>query len=190
MGRVIRMLLLMSGDVEPHPGPARYASKNVNGLATGTKLFHLFRAIRTESRKDPLTAVFIQEHNLPRAERMEHARLARQHQLLFVPAYAPPVGVHKVCWGGTAIIIPNAAIMTQLKPGEDLDTAKKSTLASRWTSRGSWGGRFVSVAMRVDGFNRRLASAYAPAEVTQQVKRGDFFDAIARKVAQSSRCSR
>ena len=76
--------------IEPNPGPgARYITKNVNGLQGAGKLYQCCKAIAAENQRLPITALFIQEHNLKQTDSRAHEKIARGHQLLILLAYAP-----------------------------------------------------------------------------------------------------
>ena len=49
--------------IETHPGP-RYIARNVNGLASTDRFQQCMQSVNTEHRKDAVSAVFIQEHNI------------------------------------------------------------------------------------------------------------------------------
>ena len=146
--------------IEPNPGP-RYVTKNVNGLQGAGKLFQCCKAIASEHERQPITALFIQEHNLKQQDKKAHEKIARGHQLLILLAYATPKQFQATSWGGTAIIIPHTSI--EKKPGESLDDAilriQKSTFRPAHLS-----GRAISTKMHVLGHPRTLTCAYAPAE--------------------------
>ena len=74
--------------IEPNPGP-RYITKNINGLQGAGKLFQCCKTIASEHERQPITALFIQEHNLKQQDRKAHEKIARGHQLLILLAYAP-----------------------------------------------------------------------------------------------------
>ena len=151
--------------IEPNPGP-RYVTKNVNGLQGAGKLFQCCKAIASEHERQPITALFIQEHNLKQQDKKTHEKIARGHQLLILPAYATPKQFQATSWGGTAIIIPHSSI--EKKPGESLDDAilriQKSTFRPAHLS-----GRAISAKMHVLGHPRTLTCAYAPAEPSTEL---------------------
>ena len=155
--------LCADGDVEPHPGP-RFVCKNVNGWQSKNKLYHALKAIQTEHKKDPVTAVFIQEHNLPRTSATRLHKLASSLKLLAVAGYAPPHS-NGATYGGTAIIIPYDSI--ELTGGETRDDAVARVRATRRTGLK---GRFVSCSLTVEGAKRKLVSAYAPAQMAKLSK--------------------
>ena len=104
--------------------------------------------------------------------------MARAQRLLLIIEYAPK-GKNKVHWGGTAILIPFESI--ELKDKETPDQARDRILRTRRTARliTSLEGRATSVRMKVDGLQRTLVSAYAPAQPTPSYTRAEFFDALA-----------
>ena len=73
--------------IEPNPGP-RYVTKNVNGIQGAGKLYQCCKAIASEHQRHPITALFIQEHNLKQTDSKAHEKIARGHQLLILIAYA------------------------------------------------------------------------------------------------------
>ena len=84
--------------IEPNPGP-RYITKNVNGLQGGTRLRDCLLAISNENQREPITAVFIQEHNLHESAAAAHQNAARAKKLLLIIAYAPQKPGQQVAWG-------------------------------------------------------------------------------------------
>ena len=106
--------LCADGDIESQPGP-RYINKNVNSISGSGKLYQTFRAIREESDRDPITAVFLQDHRLTRAKALQIDRVAKSHCLLAIVAYAP-IGADGKGYGDTMIIIPYEAIL-QIQSG-------------------------------------------------------------------------
>ncbi len=153
--------------IEPHPGP-RYVTKNVNGMMGNGK--RIIRAIHTEHERDPITAVFIQEHNLSPKRARKLAGAARSKNMLAIFDCAQRGG-HGVHWGGTAIIIPHSSI--EQKAGETITEARERVSGSR---KGSFDGRIVSVQTLVDGQRRRLVSAYAPARSGPGHPRTAFYE--------------
>ena len=162
------------------------------------KLYQTFNSIRKESDKDPITAVFIQDHRLLASKATLIKSEAKRFKLLTITAHAPP-RADGTGDGGTMIIIPYEAIMQpQKKTPTQAARATAQTAAERSaeeaieaatdlhakcdaicaTRRASLGGRFVSVKMQVDGQIRTLSSAYAPATEKADVplsKRPAFF---------------
>ena len=95
--------------IEPHPGP-RYLSKNVNSVLKKGKLYNYLKRIRNESTRTPITAVFIQDHRLPRAQRDRIESMAKGLKLLAITSHSPPHPHNRICYGGTMIVIPYEAI--------------------------------------------------------------------------------
>ena len=158
--------------IESHPGPARYISKNINGVRASGKLYTLLKSIDEAHKKEAITAVFIQEHNLSATDLKEHSKIARGLNLLWIAAYAPAKAATGISYGGTAIVIPFSSIT--LESGEtNQETAIKRINSSQQKSAS---GRLVSAYMSVDGKKRKLISAYAPARNTKQENRKDFFN--------------
>ena len=151
--------------IEPNPGP-RYVTKNVNGIQGAGKLYQCCKAIASEHQRHPITALFIQEHNLKQTDSKAHEKIARGHQLLILIAYALLKPNQSVAWGGTAIIIPHSSI--EKKPGESLDDAisriQKSTFRPAHLT-----GRAISAKMHVLGHPRTLTCAYAPAAPSSEL---------------------
>ena len=115
------------------------------------------RAIALNHRWNPITAVFIQEHNLNPQEEKTHIQIAKDAGLMWVASYgrAAANGVH---YGGTGVVMPFDAIETRGK--ETRDEAIEKIYYSRTTMPN---GRLTAIDTRVEGQRRRLASAYAPA---------------------------
>ena len=131
-------------------------------------------AINKEHKVSPITAVLIQEHQLPKNERGRHQRIAKGLNLLFIPAYGVRAA-NGVTYGGTAIIIPNSSI-ERATPNEDIDTARARVAASK---RVGLAGRLTTAMLAVEGRKIKLVSAYAPARASApDGKRTDFFEAL------------
>ena len=81
--------LCADGDIESQPGP-RYVSKNMNSISGPGKLYQTFSSIREESTRDPLTAVFLQDHHIMAAKAEAVRMLAKKIGLLAITAFAPP----------------------------------------------------------------------------------------------------
>ena len=162
--------------IEPHPGP-RYISKNINSLKQSGALFKTLRAIRIESTRTPITAVFIQDHRLPRSYHATAARMARNFNILLVAAYAPP-HTNGTCYGGTMILIPHTAI--ELEKGEDIHSACDRIRASR---KASASARILRVTMKVGGHKRALTAAYAPSVASD---RPPFFASLATRLTKQT----
>ena len=97
--------------IEPHPGPPQcasvIASKNVNGIASGNKLYQTINSVIQHG--DQLTAMLIQDHKLSKAKARAHKALAHKYKVAIAIAYGtkdPQGNTH----GGTAILIPYTAI--------------------------------------------------------------------------------
>ena len=159
--------------IEPHPGP-RYLSKNVNSVLKKGKLFNYLKRIRNESTRTPITAVFIQDHRLPRSQRAQIEQMAKGQGLLAITNHSPPHPRNRVCYGGTMIVIPHEAI--ERKDGESLHEACDRI---KRTQQNAAKGRYVSIIMTVDKAKRKLTAAYAPANPPE---RPDYFTAIAPRL--------
>ena len=91
--------------IEPNPGP-RYISKNVNGMSGLANAVKIFMRIVKSHQQKPITAIFIQEHNIKESGVAAMVAAARDCELII--AIAPcPDGTPK---GGIAIIIPRSAV--------------------------------------------------------------------------------
>ena len=68
--------------IEPHPGPPQcasvIASKNVNGIASGNKLYQTINSVIQHG--DQLTAMLIQDHKLSKAKARAHKALAHKYK--------------------------------------------------------------------------------------------------------------
>lgn len=133
----------------------------------------MLQAINREHKASPITAIFIQEHQLPKSDRAKHQRIAKGLNLLFLPAYGKQAA-NGVTYGGTAIIIPNSSI-ERATPNEDIDTARARVAASK---RVGSAGRLTTAMLEIEGRKTKLISAYAPAKPTPDDKRADFFEAL------------
>ena len=80
----------------------RVISKNVNGLQQGDKYAKFLRYINSTDRRDPVSAVLIQEHNLTSENHDHHQAIARRLRVLALISYMPTTSSK----GGTAIFIP------------------------------------------------------------------------------------
>ena len=131
------------------------------------------RSIRTESNRDPITAVFLQEHQLPRNKHKTHMNIAKAQRLHLIIAYGTISGGRT--YGGTAIIIPFEAI--ELDQGESLDDARDRITRSKHNLAN---GRAVSANIILEGSKRKLLSAYAPSNPTTEYSRTHFFSALGK----------
>ena len=142
--------------IETHPGP-RYIARNVNGLASQDRFQQCMRSVNMEHRRDPVAAVFIQEHNLkPAMSTYTRVHARRVYRVLWLARYVPenqPQGKGH----GTAIAIPLDSI--ERKPGESADEAEARVTKSL---TGSKCGRVTCITTLVNGKPMRLVSAYAP----------------------------
>ena len=161
--------------IEPHPGP-RYLSKNVNSVHGHGKLFQMLESIRRETSRAPITAVFIQDHRLSAARSQELIKTAKGMQLLAIATHAPPHPSNGVCYGGTMIVIPYAAI--EREKGESIHAATDRIQKSKRTIA-AHKGRYVAATMKVEGRTRHLVAAYAPATPTD---RPAFFTSMRNKI--------
>ena len=168
------------GDVESHPGP-RYISKNINSIQS---IYATFKSIRSESDRDPITAVFIQDHRIRGTEANKKAveSVAKGQNLLVATAFAPP-GADGKGYGGTMVVVPYEAFT-----GPKVNTHQKckEILATR---RAALKSRYVSIVLEVDGQKRRLTSVYAPARPVPGdplTKRSIFFQRLDRLLDKST----
>ena len=165
--------------IEPHPGP-RYVSKNLNGIQGKGKLYNTLNAIRKESDRNPLTAVFMQDHRLNPSRAREVRNTAHNLKLAVVTAFSPEArnGVHH---GGTMIVVPFESIPV----GKDSSIHAEVEAVER-TRKATLGGRAVTMALTVQGKRRKLMAAYAPARDVQPMKRGRFFTALSSLVTRDT----
>ena len=154
--------------IEPHPGPARVCSKNIDGLVSRFESA-LYR-IKIDHERSPILAVCLQEHNFTKQKLADSRAVdaaAHKYGLLFICAPMPD-DEHK---GGTAIIIPHSSI--ELKKGESLHSAITKI---RRSARRLPNGRAVTVTLTHEGHDVSIMSAYAPVTDTDKPA---FFTALA-----------
>jgi hypothetical protein len=97
--------------IEPHPGltcahGSRFITHNENGLSDQNKRFRFFRGIAGEHKTEPITAIFIQEHNLKAKDAAKVSAEAKKEGFLFLIAPIP-FDQRK---GGAAVLIPRNSI--------------------------------------------------------------------------------
>ncbi len=92
--------------IHPHPGP-KVISKNINGMTND--VYPVLKAIARENETRPLTAVFIQDHRIPRSGAKQAQKTAAKLRLLLILAHGPKDS-RGVTYGGTAIVIPYSSI--------------------------------------------------------------------------------
>ena len=138
--------------IEPHPGP-RYISKNLNGMADRARMDAVFRRIRHEHNRDPITAVFLQEHNL-KTDRLRDAKASARSQRLELVIAPIPNASHR---GGTAIVIPAESI--EIKVNESYHQVTKCI---RDSSRHLWLSQIESTSQVANHFRSKLSSTAAP----------------------------
>ena len=165
--------------IEPHPGP-RAISKNLNGVKSKGKLYRLLKAVRTESNRDPIMAVALQDHRLSPSQKLEINQKAKNQRLLPIVAFGPKAdnGTH---YGGCMILIPYEAIELQ-----DKETLHDACARIASTRRALRGGRAVRVTMTVEKKDINITSAYAPAKPTAQDTRADFFRKLAKLLTRNT----
>jgi hypothetical protein len=163
--------LCADGDIESQPGP-RYITKNMNSLQGPGKLYQTLRSIDQESQRNPITAVFLQDHRITATakNRRRIEGIAKMFRLLVVTGYAPS-RANGQGYGGTMVVVPYAAIKT---PKGNLHEEVRQVAATR---RSALQGRYVSVLLKVEGVERRLASVYAPAKAiaTDPMSKKSYF---------------
>jgi hypothetical protein len=136
------------------------------------KLYQTLRSIDQESQRNPITAVFLQDHRITATAK--HRRriegIAKMFRLLVVTGYAPS-RANGQGYGGTMVVVPYAAIKT---PKGNLHEEVRQVAATR---RSALQGRYVSVLLKVEGVERRLASVYAPAKAiaTDPMSKKSYF---------------
>ena len=154
--------------IEPNPGP-RYISKNVNGMSGLANAVKMFMRIVKSHQQKPITAIFIQEHNIKESGVAAMVAAARDCELII--AIAPcPDGTPK---GGTAIIIPRSAV--EIAPRSNFSSTLEKLESSVRTLPS---GRAVTLRMSVEGTPTQLTSAYAPA---RSASRPNFFSIALRQ---------
>ena len=134
------------------------------------RLENVFRKIRREHNKRPITAVFIQEHNL-RERDLYRARAAANDQRLLL-IVAPVTGQHEK--GGAAIVIPSESITVPPR-------SSYHAIARRIhnTTQQLQGGRACAVDMDIGGHSYRLVSAYAHPDSEAHARPAFFRDKLA-----------
>ena len=164
--------------IEPHPGPTRFISKNINGMSAATDQVRIFRKIRIEHNEKPIKAIFLQEHNIKQASSAAAKRAAKSQRLeLFIA----PIGPFDTK-GGTAILIPAESIET--RPNESYHAAVARITASFKAAPHS-NARACTLVTLIDGHERRLTSAYAHAD-SAHTERPDFFTTTLARVVDSN----
>ena len=156
--------------IEPNPGP-RYISKNINGLSDPRKAKQTFMRLVKDHRVNPITAVFLQEHNIKAADKKAFVELARDFELILALSPCPD----NTTKGGTAIIIPRSAL--EVPKGSTFSAALAKLERSIQTVPS---GRISAVTMPVEGSTTKLISAYAPA---QPGSRPNFFSVTLAPIA-------
>ena len=142
--------------IEPHPGP-RFITKNLDGVNDKKHFERIIIKIKHEHTRDPITAIFLQEHKLKAMNAGYHKALATQYGFILFLACA------RDSTGGTAILMPKDQI--EKKTGENLDTAISRV---KKTMRQLPHGRGVAIDTLINGLSLRLASVYAPAQKTER----------------------
>ena len=158
--------------IHPHPGP-RFISKNINGMCNTIE--QNLESIKQENKKDKITAVFLQDHKVPRSMATATNLQGQRKRMLVAMAhgYTDPRGTTH---GGTAIIIPYDSL--ELKKGETLQqaiTRVRKTITHRPD------GRVVTLVTQILGKPRKLVAAYAPVRGAAS-ERADFFRQLTRKL--------
>ena len=159
--------------IEPHPGPPQcasvIASKNVNGIASGNKLYQTINSVIQHG--DQLTAMLIQDHKLSKAKARAHKALAHKYKVAIAITYGtkdPQGNTH----GGTAILIPYTAIEKTHKHETIHDAVARIEKSKRTLPD----GRAVAISMLIKGKRRTIISAYAPTATQATVqRRKEFF---------------
>ena len=157
--------------IEPNPGP-RYISKNINGMSNLQHAGRIYMKVMQSHQRKPITAVFIQEHNIKADAVQAHVDMAHDHNLIMVVAPCP----NNKPKGGTAILIPTSAL--EIPPGSNY-SATYHRLAN--SVRVLQSGRAAAVTMQVEGTHTRLVSAYAHAD-GQAASRPNFFTVTLRSL--------
>ena len=157
--------------IEPNPGP-RYISKNINGMSNLQHAGRIYMKVMQSHQRKPITAVFIQEHNIKADAVQAHVDMAHDHNLILVVAPCP----NNKPKGGTAILIPTSAL--EIPPGSNY-SATYHKLAN--SVRVLQSGRAAAVTMQVEGAHTRLVSAYAHAD-GQAASRPNFFSVTLRSL--------
>ena len=140
----------------------------MSGLANAVGIF--MRIVKSHQQK-PITAIFIQEHNIKESGVAAMVAAARDCELIILIAIAPcPDGTPK---GGTAIIIPLSAV--EIAPRSNFSSTLEKLESSVRTLPS---GRAVTLRMSVEGTPTQLTSAYAPA---RSASRPNFFSIALRQ---------
>lgn len=130
----------------------------------------VFASIAREHAKDPIAAVFIQEHGITHEKRVEAYAEAKAYKLaLFL---APRTNNA----GGTAIVIPVDAV-----PKKGNQTYHSVLRGIRLSTKRYRDGSAVSIDVPYETGTLRLVSAYAPPDSRAQ-ERPDYFKSLARLI--------
>ena len=132
---------LHSKGIEPHPGPSAI-SKNIDGLTA--RFNEVMYKTQQRHKRDPILALFIQEHHLTKAkaDELKVQSTAKALGLLYVQAHKPDSEGK----GGTAIVLP--LDMIEPKPNETPAAAQARVYASAYRSPD---GRMVSITTMING---------------------------------------
>ena len=148
----------------------------------------MLQSIATEHKSRPITAVFIQEHQLHKRDRLRHIQRARAKQMLLIISYGPIQNKRarngrntQVAYGGTAIIIPHSSL--DRGQNESLDAARDRVSA---TMRRYSYGRTTTVKMKVEDVPLKLISAYAPADGARGIDRPNYFKHLKTALTRNS----
>ena len=159
--------------IEPHPGP-RFITKNVNGLNHGPTMRRFVRNIAAEHQRDPITAIFIQEHHIKHGKAGALRNEARNAHLLVLIATIPSSATK----GGTMIIIPHGSI-----EHKNNETRTPAVQRVRESTRYMQEGRGVSCHTIIEGRKYKLASIYAPSASNA---RPAFFEKLRRFITKKT----
>ena len=100
---------LVAEGIEPNPGP-RYVTKNINGCRDIARWERVLLEVKREHLRDPVTAIFIQEHNITQLS--EHTKKAYSIGFEFFSASVRGRDSRGALYirGGTGILVPRDTI--------------------------------------------------------------------------------
>ena len=129
--------------------------------------------IKNTTFKDPIKAIFLQEHNLK--DPTDHKKLAEEHGFYL---FAVPLN-SRTTKGGTAILIPKK----QLESVDSKESHHAALRRVRATTLALPDGRGIAIETYIFGKLRRLASVYAPSPPQERVR---FFLTLPRIINQNT----
>ena len=170
---------LIAEGIEPNPGP-RYVTKNINGCKDVATWERVLLEVRREHLRDPITAIFLQEHNITQLS--EHIKKAYSIGFEFFAASVRGRDSRGALYvrGGTGILIPRDKI--EMLKGETYHDATKRMRAS---TRQLPNGRGVAIDAIIAERSLRLASVYAHSD-REAAQRPAFFRSLRNFINKST----